>query len=163
MGGGGGYGFSADDLNSLDKKAKEKIADNETIKRNIFISFDNDDLDEVNLFRGQAKNESSELSFSDYSIKIPFNSDKAEYIKRMISEKIKQCSTCLLYLTNDSVNSKWVKWEIEKSKELGKSVIGYYKTDSGVPSMSPDLRSNIDKIVPWNHKAISSVIEDLNG
>ena len=69
MGGGGGYGFSANDLDTLNKKAKEKIENEGKTKRDVFISFDSDDLDEVNLFRGQAKNDASELEFSDFSWK----------------------------------------------------------------------------------------------
>ena len=125
MGGGGGYGFSVDDLHALDKKAKDAINQSQDIKRNVFISFDSDDLDEINLFRGQAKNESSDLEFSDYSVKVPYNSENADYIKRKITEKISKCSACIIYLTDDSVKSRWVKWEIEKCKEMGKSVIGF--------------------------------------
>lgn len=39
--------------------------------RNVFLSFVEEDLDLVNLFRGQVKNENNDLEFSDYSVKEP--------------------------------------------------------------------------------------------
>jgi hypothetical protein len=52
-----------------------------------FLSFVEEDLELVNLFRGQAKLESSDLDFHDYSIKEPFDSDNAQYIQRGIAEQ----------------------------------------------------------------------------
>ena len=40
--------------------------------RRVFLSFVVEDLDLVNLFRGQAKNKKNDLEFSDYSVKIQF-------------------------------------------------------------------------------------------
>ena len=37
-----------------------------------FLSFVEEDLNLVNLFRGQAKNDNNDLDFADYSIKDPF-------------------------------------------------------------------------------------------
>ncbi len=45
-----------------------------------FLSFVEEDLNVVNLFRGQAKNQNSDLEFADYSIKEPFDSTNANYI-----------------------------------------------------------------------------------
>ena len=50
--------------------------------RRIFLSFVQEDLDLVNLFRGQARNENSALEFSDYSVGEPFDSSNADYIRR---------------------------------------------------------------------------------
>jgi len=41
----------------------------------------------VNLLRGQARNENSDLEFSDWSLSEPFDSKNAEYIKRGIRER----------------------------------------------------------------------------
>ena len=51
-----------------------------------FLSFVKEDINLVNLFRGQAKNERFDLEFDDYSIKEPFDSRNAEYIGRGIAE-----------------------------------------------------------------------------
>ena len=56
--------------------------------KHAFPSFVEEDLSLVRLFRGQAKNKNSALSFDDYSAKVPLNSTNAEYIKSQIRPKI---------------------------------------------------------------------------
>ena len=46
-----------------------------------FLSFVKEDLELVSLFRGQAKLENSERDFHDYSVKEPFDSLNAAYIR----------------------------------------------------------------------------------
>ena len=159
MGGGGGYGFSSTDVRKLDQMAKDKIAQKNTSTKNIFISFDSDDLVEIHLFRGQSKNEKNDLEFSDFSVKEPYNSENADYIKQKISEKINKCSTCLVYITKESIKSKWVQWEIERCKELGKSVVSFSKDGTKIPE---NMSKYIDKSVDWNHKNIMEAIKEVN-
>lgn len=161
--GGGGHSFSYDDLKDVEKIAKEEIKKSEEqIKRNIFISFDSDDLDEVNLLRGQAKNENNDLVFSDYSLKDPFDSENAEYIKRGIREKIDRASVTVVYLTNNSSKSKWVNWEIEESIKRGKGVIGVYKGDTPPINLPDSFMKNQLKVVPWKHRDLSEAIESAS-
>ena len=59
--------------------------------RNVFLSFQMEDLPRVNLFRGQAENATTDLQFRDYSIKEPFASawkSNAELIIRKCSVTI---------------------------------------------------------------------------
>ena len=163
MGGGGGYGFSPEDLSILNKKAKDRIMrSQEDVKRHVFISFANEDIDSINLLRGQSKNENTDLDFSDYSVKEPYNSENAEYIKRQITNQINLCSVTLVYLSPDSMNSKWVAWEISKSKELGKGVIGIYKDPVKTIDIPNGIREKLDSIVKWNHQEIMKAIKEVN-
>ena len=158
--GGGGRSFSYDDLRDVEKIAKDEIKKSEEqIKRNVFISFDSDDLDEVNLLRGQAKNENNDFEFSDYSLKEPFDSENAEYIKRGICEKIDKASVTIVYLTNDSAKSKWVNWEIEESLKRGKGVIGVHKGDTPPNILPKKFTEHGLKVVPWKHKELSEAID----
>lgn len=159
MGGGGGYGFSPSDKQKLEQKAKERIKEaGEAKSRNVFISFSHEDMDEVNLLRGQSKNDNSDLEFSDYSVKQAFNSEDADYIKRKIREKIENTSVTLVYLSPKSMNSDWVRWEVEQSKKMGKGVVAVYKGDS-VPSNVPAyIKNNVSSIVPWKHDAMMAAI-----
>lgn len=145
MGGGGGGSRSIGDIKSLIEKAKEKLKE-ETGRKNVFISFNYDDNNEVSLLRGQAKNDNMPIEFNDWSVKEPINSERADYIKQKISDRINQSSLTVVYLTDKTANSKWVKWEIQRSLELGKKVIGVYKGDVA-PSNIP---SGISKSVPWS-------------
>src|SRR5213593_916255 len=89
-----------------------------------FLSFVQEDLNVVNLFRGQAKNEDSELDFADYSIKEPFDSNNAEYIGRGISAQIKVCTLTICLYGPTTYKSQWVDWELRKTLAMGKPIMG---------------------------------------
>jgi len=123
-GGGGGFGLTPDELENLEQRAKKSLKGGDgTNKCNVFISFSSENLDEVNLLRGQAKNENSDIEFNDWSLKEPFDSKKADYIKRGIRERIRQCSVTVVYVSDKTADSKWVNWEILESISMGKGVV----------------------------------------
>lgn len=162
MGGarGGGRNLRSDELRRLEEVAKSSLREAaQPQKRNVFISFVEEDLAEVNLLRGQAKNENSNLEFNDWSLKEPFDSKNAEYIKRGIRERIRQCSVTICYITENTANSKWVDWEIRESIKLGKGVIAMYKGDSPPRHLPPAIKELGIKMVPWNQQEITKAIE----
>lgn len=86
MGGGGSNNYDTRIIDRLAKVAQDSFSNAQPEKRNVFISFDNRDLGDVNLLRGQAKNENNDLEFNDYSLREPFNSERqnilrAEFVK----------------------------------------------------------------------------------
>ena len=89
-----------------------------------FLSFVEEDLNVVNLFRGQAKSEHSDLEFADYSIKEPFDSRNADYIARGITNQLRLVSVTVCLYGPTTHTSKWVDWELRKSVELGKPIMG---------------------------------------
>ena len=90
----------------------------------VFLSFVEEDLNVVNLFRGQAKNEHSDLEFADYSIKAPFDSTNSDYIARGITDQLRLVSVTVCLYGPTTYTSKWVDWELRKSVELGKPTMG---------------------------------------
>jgi hypothetical protein len=151
MGGGGSSGSrSLGDTRQLEDRAKEILQQGETGRTNVFISFAHEDLDAVNLLRGQAKNENSDIEFNDLSVREPFDSQRSEYIRLKITERINRCSTVVVYLSSDTANSVWVNWEIKKSVELGKRVIATHSGESA-PQLLPEfVTKNKVKVVPWS-------------
>src|SRR5438105_2008174 len=89
-----------------------------------FLSFVEEDLNLVNLFRGQAKNERMDLEFDDYSIKIPFDSRNAEYIGRGIVAQIKFATLTVCLYGPTTYQSRWVNWELSKTLDMGKPIMG---------------------------------------
>ena len=164
MGGSSGNGLYSSDIKSLEERAKQKLteaAKGET-SRHVFISFDHEDLNEVNLLRGQAKNDKVDLQFDDHSVKEPFDSTNADYIKRQIREKIDRCSVTAVYLSDKTASSKWVNWEIEESIKRGKGVIGVYKGEKAPTNVPPAFQQNGCKSVKWEHTALMKAIEDAS-
>ena len=162
MGGGGGTGRSLtpEETRRLTDLIAEKIKAAGRPKKNVFISFAAEDLDEVNLLRGQAKNENSDIEFNDWSLKAPFDSKNSEYIKRGIRERIKQCSVTILFLSSDTAASKWVDWEIRESARQGKGIVAMYKGENP-PALPPAVKELNVKVVPWNHAQLSAAIENV--
>jgi hypothetical protein len=89
-----------------------------------FLSFVQEDLNLVNLFRGQAQNVSNELEFVDYSIREPFNSSNVDYITQGIVRQIKPCTLAVCLYGPTTHRSQWVVWELNKAVELGKPIMG---------------------------------------
>jgi MTH538 TIR-like domain (DUF1863) len=139
MGGSGGGGYSRlGDVKGLEQKAKEALQGG---RRNVFISFSVKDIDEVNLIRAHAKNENSDIEFNDRSVREPYNSERAEYIRSRLKERINQSSTTVVYISENTARSSWVEWEVKTSLELGKRVIAMYKGDvppANTPSWMKD-------------------------
>ncbi len=127
-------------------------------RRNAFISFAYEDINEVTLLRGHAKNERSDIDFADWSVREPFDSDRSDYIRRKITERISQASVTVVYLSEDTPKSSWVKWEVEKSLELGKKVVATYAGDIA-PSAPDFVRSHDIKTVPW--KELGKTLKEL--
>jgi len=154
MGGGGGGSRSIGDIQSLVDKAKQELREDEQSgRKNVFISFSYEDIDEVNLLRGQSKNDKSPIEFNDWSVSEPINSERAQYIKQKISERINQSSVTVVYLSPNARNSQWVKWEIEESLRRGKQVIGVHKGDTPPKSLPAPFKEKGLKVVPWSQLA----------
>jgi hypothetical protein len=127
--------------------------------RNVFLSFVEEDLNLVNLFRGQAKNENNDLEFSDYSVKEPFDSENADYIRQEIRNLIKKVSVTLCLIGETTYKSKWVAWEIKTSAELEKGLVGVRLHSSSKDIIPQSLIDNKAEIVDWNIKEIVQAIE----
>ena len=154
-------GLNNEQRSWFERQSKKKIEEGNGGKiRNVFISFSSDDLDEVNLLRGQAKNENSNIEFNDYSLKAPFNSKDADYIKRGIREQIRQSSVTIVYLSDKTANSEWVDWEIRESITLGKGVLAMHKGDTPPKRLPKAISENNIEVLPWKQELINNAIQE---
>ena len=160
MGGGGGPQRNGD-IKSLVERAKKELRKGEKQgRRNVFISFAYEDIDEVNLLRGQAKNEKLPIEFNDWSVSEPIDSRRAPYIKQKIAERIAQSSLTVAYISEKTSKSRWVKWEIEQSLKSGKRVIGVFPGKTQPRPLPEAIKQNKIKCVPWSK--LSDTIENLD-
>lgn len=168
MGGGGpggigGYGGTPTDIDRLEDLAREELGREEPKpRRRVFISFRHTDKTEIELFRGRAKNERTDLDFIDMSLRVPFNSENAEYIKRGIRKRIEQSSVTVVYVSDDTHQSEWVNWEIEESVRQNKGVVVIDARSDSTKKMPDAVTENRDsvKIVPKKDKEIMSAIDE---
>ncbi|MBD3230566.1 MAG: molecular chaperone Tir [Candidatus Lokiarchaeota archaeon] len=167
MGGGsGGYvsspvrGTKIDELEGIARGELQKGVTEP--RRKVFISFSSENLGEKRLLVGQAKNENSELDFIDFSLKVPFNSENADYIRRGIRQRISQSSVTVVLVTDVTHRSRWVNWEIRESIRQNKGVVVVdHRKDKSIrmPSAVNENRKKI-RTVPWNHREINDAVRD---
>jgi hypothetical protein len=148
-GGGGGGWNKIGDIRALEERARAALQGG---KRNVFISFAAEDLDEVNLLRAHAKNENSDIEFNDHSVREPYESDRADYIKRRIEERISRASCTVVYLSDHVAQSSWVAWEVQRSRELGKKVIAVHPGTSFKGTRPSWLDGDVE-VVAWSNLA----------
>jgi hypothetical protein len=129
--------------------------------KHVFLSFVVEDKALVDLFRGQAKNKNSELEFDDFSVTEPFDSTNADYIRTKITEKIRRASITICLIGETTYKSRWVKWEIEKSDELGKRLLGVRLHSDPQRDITPQALTDAKaKVVNWDIDDIMDFIDE---
>ena len=93
-------------------------------KKKIFVSYDYDnDRNYKNMLLAWDKNSEFDFGFSDQSADVSIDSTNAAAIKRAISAKINASTYFLCLVGKETWKSDWVKWEIDKAKELNKKLV----------------------------------------
>jgi hypothetical protein len=125
-----------------------------------FLSFVEEDLNLVNLFRGQARKQDSNLEFDDYSIKVPYDSTNADYIGRGISNQIMLCTLCVCLYGPTTYQSGWVNWELNRALNLGKPIMGVCLYNDGRVRYYPAALEKWPRVF-WDIPQITSTMEGL--
>lgn len=92
-------------------------------KKRVFLSFVEEDLPQVRGLRLLAANPNYDLEFYDESVRVPIDSRDAEYVKRVIREKISRTSVTVCLISQATHESRWVDWELEESEKKGNTII----------------------------------------
>ena len=92
--------------------------------KRVFLSFRAEDKPQVNGLRLLASNPNFNLEFYDESVRVEIKSSNAEYIKRVIREKISRSSVTVCLLSGLTHTSEWVSWELEESAKYRKKIRG---------------------------------------
>jgi hypothetical protein len=82
-----------------------------------------EDKQKVDGVRLLAWHEHVDLEFFDESVRSPYDSENASYIRSRIREKINRASITLCLLGARTHESRWVNWELDTSRQLGKRII----------------------------------------
>jgi hypothetical protein len=120
--------------------------------KHAFLSFVVEDLDLVNLFRGQAKNKKNDLTFDDYSVKTPFDSSDADYIRTNIRAKIRAASIFICLIGVTTAASRWVDWEVDFAGQEGKGLLGVRLHSGAKGEKTPAaLTKHGGAVKNWDH------------
>jgi hypothetical protein len=128
-------------------------------KVKIYISYDYDnDKHYKNLLVAWDKNKVFDFTFYDASVDVSVNSEDANYIKRVIGERIRGASHFLCVVGKHTSKSKWVEWEINKAIELRKKIVAV-KTDQTNSSPSVILGVGASWANSFAFESIKKAIE----
>ncbi len=164
-GGGGSFGRSSgrstqeidaifDDATSQTQRQIDE-EQREHRKRNVFISFHNEDEAQVELLRMQSQREEYDLEFNDYSVHEPIN----EKWRQEVKERISRTSATIVMIGEQTAERPNVLFEINESYRQHKKVIGvriYGDKNHIIPR--PMLENNAP-IVAWKLSDIQAELD----
>lgn len=91
----------------------------------IFLSFAYDeDIDQVNGFRGMLDNPNAGINFVDGSCKKDYEDKPDHEIERYIKSLIDKSSVTVCLISGKTKESDWVKKELEISQSKNKGIVG---------------------------------------
>ena len=126
---------------------------------NVFLSFVEEDLHMMEMWREQEREEDVNLEFYEYPVKKPYDSPEAENIKDDIRELLQQVSVTVVLIGRTTYTSKWVDWEVRVSAEMGKGLLAvdlHPESEHIVPRALKDFKV---EILGWDIKETAIAIE----
>ncbi len=125
--------------------------------RNVFITFDYNDVWAKNLLVAQAKNDKFPITFYDYSVKEPFDNKW----KTNCKAKIQLTSVTICLIGEETSESEAVVWELEESYRQGHIVFGVRIHSDKYHTIPKPLKDNDAKIYKWIVKDIAKYLDSL--
>lgn len=91
--------------------------------KRVFLSFKMENKKQVDGVRLLAWHRHVGLEFYDESVRSPYKSENAPYIKSKIKAKIERASVALCLLGANTYKSEWVDWEMGTAIGLQKKIV----------------------------------------
>lgn len=127
--------------------------------KRVFLSFTYEDIDHARGFRLLGLNPNVDIDFYDESVKTPFNSDNAPYIKSKIKEKITRSSKTVCLVSSFTASSHWVEWEVRESHRQGNAILFIATKDTVGSVVHPSIVKELgDTIYKWNIQTIQDFL-----
>jgi hypothetical protein len=92
-------------------------------RKRVFLSFLAEDKQRVDGLRLLAANPNYDLEFYDESLRVPIESNQAEYVKKRIKEKINRPSITVCLISENTHTSRWVDWELEETFQKANTIV----------------------------------------
>jgi hypothetical protein len=110
-------------------------------------------------FERSRQNENLDLEFADWSLKESFNTS-ADYVARGMTAQIKLASITVCLYGPTTYTSMRVEWELRKSLELGKPIMGVCLYSDGRVRYYPAPLEDKPR-VNWNVREIVRVMRQI--
>lgn len=121
----------------------------------VFVSFAIEDKWAKEYLVGQARNEKTPFSFTDMSIKEPFD----EKWKTRCRSVIKGCDGVIALLSTNTSRAEGARWEISCAIEERIPIIGIHADSKNKGAIPAELRNS--KVIEWGWDGISRFLNSL--
>ena len=122
--------------------------------RRVFLSFASEDLAFVRGVRLLARNPGIDLDFYDESLRVAVNSTQAEYVKRVIRDKISRASVTVCFIGPATHLSPWVDWELEESLRCGNRIVAMAVKGCDSAILPALVKQTGLTFHPWDYAAL---------
>jgi len=126
--------------------------------KRVFLSFLAEDKQKVNGLRLLAANPNFDIEFYDESVRVPYDSTNAAYIKMKLSEKISRTSVTVCLISELTYTSEWVNWEIDKSVEKGNKIIAMALKGVERATLPKRIKELGISFHAWDHEHLGRLI-----
>lgn len=126
--------------------------------KRVFLSFAYEDIQQVRGLKLLLANPDYDLDFYDESLDVAVDSQNADYIKRVITEKIRRASVTVCLIGKETYKSKWVNWELEKSDGEGNKIIAMALKGINSAVLPALIKEKKLTFYPWDTKKLGELI-----
>lgn len=128
--------------------------------RRVFISYEGSDRMKAKGFRLLRWNKNVDVEFQDRHLLDPVDSTNDQYIRQCIRDEIHGTSTTVVLVGENTKDSDWVDYEIERSLKDGNGLVAIKVDDSISDEDVPDkLKENGAEIINWDPDEFGDAIE----
>ncbi len=121
----------------------------------VFISFAVEDKWAREYLVGQARNAKTPFSFTDMSIKEPFDAQWKTNCRRVI----KGCDGVIAMLSTHTRNAEGARWEMKCAVEEGIPIIGVHVDKDNKGATPTELAG--EKVIEWTWDGIAKFLNSL--
>ncbi len=129
-------------------------------KKRVFLSFRAEDRQQVQGLRLLAANPDYDLEFYDESVRVAVDSWNADYVKKVIREKISRSSVTVCMISALTYTSAWVDWELSESAQKGNNIIAMGLKGVTVAQLPDYFRTRDNWFWFWNPAKLKELIEN---
>lgn len=130
-------------------------------KKRVFLSFLAEDKQKVDGLRLLAAHPDYDLEFYDESLRVPIDSNQAEYVKRRIREKINRTSVTVCLISENTHTSRWVDWELQESFEKGNTIIAMALKGVDQAVLPQLIKGNNIRFWAWDPAHLNRLISEV--
>lgn len=127
--------------------------------RRVFISYEGSDRKKAKGFRLLRWNKNVDMEFHDRHLLDPVDSTNDKYIRNCINDQLKGTSVTVVLVGENTKDSGWVDYEIERSLDKGNGIVAVKLPDVDDDKVPDKIKENGGEVVEWNPHEFGDAIE----